>query len=86
VGCDQPHSDEVFAILSLSYFPDSDADNNEIRASCKGELQRYSPSAARDPNVVVAFETPGTDWKYMNNHSVACLAHFSSNRVGSIRA
>lgn len=34
VGCDQPHSDEVFAILSLSYFPDIDADENEILANC----------------------------------------------------
>jgi Domain of unknown function (DUF4190) len=85
VGCDQPHSDEVFAILSLSYFPGGDADKNEILAHCKSELQKYSPSAGRDPKVQIVLDMPGTSWKYMDNHTAACLAHFSSNRVGSIR-
>jgi len=84
VGCDQPHSDEVFAILSLSRFPGG-ADTDELTNRCKGELQTYSPSASRDPNVQVVMLTPDTSWKYMNNHTSGCLAHFTPNREGSIK-
>jgi Domain of unknown function (DUF4190)/Septum formation len=85
VSCAQPHSDEVFAVLSLSYFPDSDADDEELNSRCTAELQKYSPSASRDPSMQVAVWGPGTDWKYMDNHTAACAAHFTPNRVGSIK-
>ncbi len=85
VSCDQPHSDEVFAVLSLSRFPDTDADRHELTDRCRAELQKYSPSASRDPNVQVVTWGPGTDWKYMNNHTTACDAHSTPNRVGSIK-
>lgn len=85
VSCDQPHSDEVFAVLRLSRFPDSGADENALKERCKAELQTYSPSASRDPNVQVAAWGPGSDWKYMNNHTTACAAHFTPDRVGSIK-
>ncbi|MGO8770437.1 MAG: septum formation family protein [Mycobacterium sp.] len=85
VSCGQPHSDEVFAVLSLSRFPDTDADRHELTDRCRAELQKYSPSASRDPNVQVVMLSPGTDWKYMNNHTSGCLAHLTANRVGSIK-
>lgn len=85
VSCDQPHSHEVFAVLSLSRFP-GPADRDELTNRCKAELQKYSPSASRDPNVQVVVSLPGTDWKYMNNHTSGCLAHFTADRVGSIKA
>jgi Domain of unknown function (DUF4190)/Septum formation len=85
VDCGQPHSDEVFAVLSLSHFPDSDADFRDLNNRCRAELQKYSPSASRDPSVRVVTWGPGTDWKYMNNHTTACAAHFTPNRVGSIK-
>jgi hypothetical protein len=85
VDCGQPHSDEVFAVLSLSRFPDSDADSQHLKNRCRAELQKYSPSASRDPRVQVDIWGPGTDWKYMNNHTTACAAHFTPDRVGSIK-
>jgi hypothetical protein len=85
VRCDQPHSDEVFAVLSLSYFP-GPGDDDELKTRCGTELQEYSRSASRDPDVQVVTWGPGTDWKYLNNHTTACVAHFTSNRVGSIES
>ncbi|MGH3967022.1 MAG: septum formation family protein [Mycobacterium sp.] len=85
VSCEQPHSDEVFAVLSLSRFPGSGGDDDELTKRCRAELQKYSPSASRDPNVQVVTWGPGTDWKYMNNHTTACDAHSTPNRVGSIK-
>jgi len=85
VRCDQPHSDEVFALLTLSHFPDGDADQDELVKRCTAELPKYSASASRDPSVRVVMSTPGTDWKYMNNHTSGCLAHFTSDRLGSIK-
>ncbi|OBH04372.1 hypothetical protein A5696_04985 [Mycobacterium sp. E2699] len=84
VDCGQPHSDEVFAILSLSHFPNAD-DSQTLKDRCRAELRKYSPSASRDPGVQVVTWGPGTDWKYMNNHTTACAAHFTPDRVGSIR-
>jgi hypothetical protein len=84
VSCDQPHSDEVFAVLSLSRFPNG-ADDKELDNRCRAELQKYSPSASHDPKVQVDTWGPGTDWKYMDNHTTACAAHFTPNRVGSIK-
>ena len=38
VSCDQPHSDELFAMLSLSRFPDSDPEQRQIE-----DRKRVSP-------------------------------------------
>jgi hypothetical protein len=84
VSCDKPHSDEVFAILSLSRWPSKD-DDDTLTNRCTAELQKYSPSASRDPHVQVVMLTPDTSWKYMDNHTSGCLAHFAPNRVGSIK-
>lgn len=43
------------------------------------------PPAGRDQSVQVVVKSPGTNWKYMNDHTAACLAHFRSDRVGSIK-
>jgi len=85
VSCDQPHSDEVVAILSLSRWPDQNGDHDELTHRCTAELQKYSPSAGRGPNVQVVMLTPDTSWKYMNNHTSGCLAHFAPDRAGSIK-
>lgn len=85
VGCGQPHSDEVFAVLSLSRFPNIPTDSAELDKACKVELLKYSPSASRDANVGIVLVSPGTNWKYMDDHTEACLAHFSADRVGSIK-
>ena len=85
VSCDQPHSDEVVAILSLSRWPDQNGDHDELTHRCTAELQKYSKSAGRAPNVQVVMLTPDSSWKYMNNHTSGCLAHFAPDRVGSIR-
>jgi hypothetical protein len=85
VGCEQPHSDEVFAVLSLSRFPNIPTDSAELDKGCKAELANYSPSGSRDPNVGIVLVSPGTNWKYMDDHTEACLAHFSADRVGSIK-
>ncbi|MDT7763730.1 MAG: hypothetical protein QOC63_3150 [Mycobacterium sp.] len=58
VGCDEPHSDEVFAILSLSYFPGGIADLDEIVVNCQSQLQKYSPSVAREPGVQIVWQHP----------------------------
>ena len=86
VGCDQRHSDEVVAALRLSHFPDSASDSDEMLSHCKTELQRYSPSAGRDPSVQLVLVTPGTNWKYMGDHTACCLAHLAADRVGSIKS
>ena len=39
VGCDQPHSDEVFAVLSVSRFPETESDHNELVNRCTAELR-----------------------------------------------
>jgi hypothetical protein len=86
VGCDQPHSDEVFAVLSLSRFPNVPTDSGELVNGCRAQLQKYSPSASRDPSVRIVLVTPGTNWKYMSDQTAACLAHFTPNRVGPIKS
>jgi hypothetical protein len=85
VACDQPHSDEVFAILGLSRWPTGKADTDGLTNRCKAELQTYSPAASSDPKVQVVMLSPDTSWKYMDNHTSGCLAHFTPNRVGSIK-
>jgi hypothetical protein len=85
LSCDQPHSDEVFAVLRLSHWPGI-GDHDVLTNRCKAELQKYSPPASRDPNVAVVMLTPDTSWKYMNNHTSGCLAHFAADRVGSIKS
>ena len=86
VKCDQAHSDEVFAVLSLSRFPNVPTDSDELGNGCRTQLQKYSPSASRDPSVRIVLVTPGTNWKYMGDHTAACLAHFTPSRVGSIKS
>jgi len=85
VSCDKPHSNEVFAVLALSRFPDSDSEQKQIENRCKDELPKYSPSAGRDPQFQVDAWPPGTESRYMDNHSAGCVAHSSAGRVGSIR-
>jgi hypothetical protein len=85
VGCDQPHSDEVYAMLSLSHFPGGVADLDEILVTCQSQLQKYSPSVAREPGVQIVLATPGPDWSQTRDHTAGCLAHFSTKRAGSIK-
>lgn len=84
-SCDKPHSNEVFAILALSRFPDSDAEQKQIENRCKAELLKSSSSASRDPKIHVDAWPPGTESRYMDTHAAGCVAHFDSDRVGSIK-
>ncbi|HEY1840317.1 MAG TPA: DUF4190 domain-containing protein [Mycobacterium sp.] len=85
VSCDKPHSHELFAMLALSRFPDSDAEQKQIEARCKAELPKYSPTAGRDPQIRVDAWAPGTESRYMDDHAAGCVAHSSYDRVGSIK-
>jgi hypothetical protein len=85
VSCDKPHSDELFAMLSLSRFPDSDPEQTQIENRCKAELPKYSVTADRDPGLRVDAWSPGTEWKQLDNHAAGCIAHTESDRVGSIK-
>ncbi len=85
VSCDKPHSDELFAMLALTRFPDSDHEQAEIENRCKAELPKYSASAGRDPQLHIDAWSPGTEWKQLDSHAAGCVAHFSSDRVGSIK-
>lgn len=84
VDCSKPHSNEVFAVLELSRFSTDDGDQ-QLKDRCTAELQKYSPSAIRDPHVQIQTWGPDSSWKYMNNHTAACVAYFTAPRVGSIR-
>ncbi len=85
VDCDKPHTDELFAMLALSRFPDSDHEQHQIENRCKAELSNYSPTASRDPQLHVDAWSPGTEWKQLDSHAAGCVAHFSADRVGSIK-
>jgi hypothetical protein len=85
VSCDKPHSDEVFAMLKLSRFPDSDHEQQQIENRCKAELPKYSATAVRDPAIEVDAWSPGTEWKQLDSHAAGCVAHTGSARVGSIK-
>jgi hypothetical protein len=85
VSCDQPHTDELFAMLALSRFPDSDHEQREIENRCKAELPNYSAAASRDPQLHIDAWSPGTEWKQLDSHAAGCVAHFSADRVGSIK-
>ena len=85
VSCDKPHSDELFAMVSLSRFPDSDHEQLLVENRCKAELSKYSATATRDPNLQVDAWSPGTDWKQLDSHAAGCVAHTNSDRVGSIK-
>jgi hypothetical protein len=85
VSCDKPHSDEVFAMLKLSRFPDSDHEQRQIENRCKAELPNYSATAVRDPDIQVDAWSPGTEWKQLDSHAAGCIAHTGSGRVGSIK-
>ncbi|MFZ1162743.1 DUF4190 domain-containing protein [Mycobacterium sp.] len=84
-SCDKPHSSEVFAILALARFPDSDAEQKQIEKRCKAELPKYSSSAGRDTKIHVDAWPPGTESRYMDSHAAGCVAHFDSDRIGSIK-
>lgn len=85
VGCDKPHTDEVFAMLGLSRFPDDDAEQREIDNRCKTELPKYSPIASRDPSIRVDAWSPGAEWKQLDTHAAGCVAHSSNARAQSIK-
>jgi hypothetical protein len=85
VSCDQPHSDELFAMLSLSRFPDSDPEQLQIENRCKAELPKYAASADRDPSIRVDAWSPGAEWKQLDTHAAGCVAHSSADRVNSIK-
>jgi hypothetical protein len=85
VSCDQPHSDELFAMLSLSRFPDSDPEQRQIETRCKGELPKYAPTADRDPSIRVEAWSPGAEWKQLDTHAAGCVAHSNADRVYSIK-
>jgi len=85
VSCDQPHSDELFAMLSLSRFPDSDAEQRQIETRCKAELPKYSATADRDPSIRVEAWSPGAEWKQLDTHAAGCVAHSNADRVRSIK-
>jgi hypothetical protein len=85
VSCDKPHSDELFAMLKLSRFPDSDPEQRQIENRCKAELPKYSTTAVRDPGIQVDAWSPGTEWKQLDRHAAGCIAHTASERVGSIK-
>ena len=46
VSCDKPHSREIFAVLSLSRFPDNDTEQEQLENRCKAELPKFSPATA----------------------------------------
>ena len=85
VDCHRPHSDEVFAVLSLSRFPSIPKDSEELVKWCRAQLRQYAPPASRNPSVRIVLVTPGTNWKYLGDHTAACIAHFTPNRAGSIK-
>jgi putative regulator of septum formation len=85
VSCDQPHSDELFAMLSLSRFPDSDPEQRQIENRCKAELPKYSATADRDPSIRVEAWSPGAEWKQLDTHAAGCVAHSNADRVRSIK-
>lgn len=85
VSCDQPHSDELFAMLSLSRFPDSDPEQRQIESRCKAELSKYSATANRDPDIRVEAWSPGAEWKQLDTHAAGCVAHSSSELTRSIK-
>jgi hypothetical protein len=85
VSCDKPHTDELFAMLALTRFPDSDHEQQTIENSCKAELPKYSATASRDPQLHVEAWSPGTEWKQLDSHAAGCVAHFNAERVGSIK-
>jgi hypothetical protein len=85
VSCDQPPSDELFAMLSLSRFPDSDPEQRQIEDRCKTELPKYAASADRDPSIRVDAWSPGAEWKQLDTHAAGCVAHSSADRVHSIK-
>lgn len=85
VSCDQPHSDELFAMLSLSRFPDSDHEQRQIENRCKAELPKYSATADRDPSIRVQAWSPGAEWKQLDTHAAGCVAHSDADRDRSIK-
>ncbi len=85
VSCQKPHSDELFAMLSLSRFPDSDPEQQQIENRCKAELRKYSATADRDPSIRVDAWSPGAEWKQLDTHAAGCVAHSSADRDQSIK-
>ena len=83
VSCDKPHSREVFAVLSLSRFPDNDTEQEQLENRCKAELPKFSAAASRDPELRVEAWPPGTESRYMDNHVAECLR--ISVPTGSVR-
>lgn len=82
VGCDQPHSGEVFAVLMLADFPSRESE--EIGDRCRTELKAYAPSASPNVGVYVAYPGP-SQWKYMDDHTAVCVATLDPERSGSIK-
>ncbi len=86
VGCDEPHSGEVYAVLTMpdgAYPGGTTIDAWQNR--CPGELQSYSPDAMADESVGVFVLYPTAETWATGDRAITCIATTDDKRTGSVR-
>ena len=84
--CGDPHEGEIFAVMNM---PDGDfpgqAAIEEYQNKCAPELVKYSPEAARDPEVGLFVLYPSEDSWREGDRTVTCIATSDTPRTGTLK-
>jgi hypothetical protein len=84
--CNEPHKGEIFSIMTMpdGDFPGSSA-IEEYQDKCAPELEKYSPEAARDPQVGLFVLFPSQDSWGQGDRAVTCIATSDTPRSGTLK-
>ncbi|OHU61580.1 DUF4190 domain-containing protein [Mycobacteroides chelonae] len=87
IPCAQPHKAEVYALLPLSgsSVPPQSVLDEKGNEGCSTALESYSPSAFEDDGVEITYLYPTKRSWAQGDHSIACVAVFSTERTASIK-
>ncbi len=84
--CGEPHEGEIFAVMNM---PDGDFPGQsaieEYQNKCAPELAKYSPEAARDPEVGLFVLYPSEDSWREGDRTVTCIATSDTPRTGTLK-
>ncbi|HET9563247.1 MAG TPA: septum formation family protein [Mycobacterium sp.] len=84
--CGDPHEGEIFAVMNMpdGGFPGQSA-IEEYQNKCAPELVKYSPEAARDPEVGLFVLYPSEDSWREGDRTVTCIATSDTPRTGTLK-
>lgn len=87
IGCDQPHTAEVYAVFTVPEGPyPGRSIIDEYANKCSDALSNYSQRAQQDLNVQIKVVYPTSEtWDRSHDRDVACIAYTPDKRTGSLK-